>query len=818
MESGTQTFRRRPLSLRRIIVFLAILVSAGSVWARPRLGAPEVMAPVFIDGVSVGSVLSFPRSSAEEFSFDAEPLLRLLGAHLAPEILELLRSRQTPEGALSLAALQSFGLSVSFNAESSELRVMIPEKARQVWQFDLSRDESLLREVKSARSSGYLNMRATQNRVERSDVPEATTPLHAQLEFVQQYRGFVFETGGLYQEQTASLWTRQDTRIVHDREESMLRWTVGDLPSRSVGFQSPTRMGGLSMRREFSIRPERTALRLAGQELVLKRDSVVQFWVNGALFSQVRLNAGRFNLREFPLLAGLNTVEVRVRDDLGQEEKFEFDLLFDAGLLEDGVHEFSYDFGYPWSLSGGDRVYDTDAVFSSISHRLGVSKSFTMGVNFQNWLYRSLAGMELTRATRMGLFSVEGALSHILGVTGGAGRFRWRSPDRFGGLDSSWRFGLEFLRRADSFFQVTPDPLVSDDAEDRYDVQISKMIGTRATLGLNLFEERAFFLGTDRRGARANLTVPLGGMWRTEFFYQRTEGGAVDERAGVTLSWSELSGRMTVNVAHEGPRAATSALVHRSNAQPMDDYRWTLSARNEENTSLAGVSGEYLMAPAAVRLDHVTQTNAGVRGTTTGVGLDSAVVWADGVFALSQPVVDAFVMARSRGIPAGHTVRINPNGDAALARLTERRDRAVLQEMGSYSAYDLAFSGDDLPSGSELGQNRVRVRPGYRSGVLVQADVQARVTLRGRILGLDGAALVLMGGEIRSQDGRLVEGHFFTDRQGNFVIEALRPGAYVVVFADSNLPNWTFQVNAAVFEQEMGTVHLTSEGTHGGGQ
>lgn len=776
-----------------VSVFIAVLLTASWSFAKPPLGKPDLIAPVVIDQRVEGDLWIFPRSEPEDFAIEAAPLIQIMQRFLPEEPLETLKARQRPDGTLRLSDLRESGFGADFDEASVELRIRIPLNLRQSWFLDLNRLRRTGPEIRSAANSGYLNLRMTQGYV-GDEALRSKVPLQGRVDLVQQSGGLVFESGANYREHDQDPWVRQDTRFVLDWEDRLVRWQFGDLSSAGRGFQVAPRMAGISARREFAIRPERTATRLTDTEIFIKRDSIVQFWINGSLYSEVRLPAGRFSLREFPLLAGFNKVQVRIRDDLGQEERFDFDLLFESSLLENGVQEFSYNFGFPWRPVGADRAYDGEALFTSVVHRMGVSDVLTIGVNFQNWYYRGMAGLEAMRATRLGLFSLDGALSYILGVAGGAGRFRWRSPDRIEGIDPSWRFGFEYERRSDTFFVVTADPLVASGIEARTEIQASRKIGARSILGVTLFHDEAFFNAPDRRGGRASLMVPLSAAWRLELGYQQSSSPTLDERGTVTLSWIDLPGRFSASASHETSARMSSLLLHRSNRQPTGDARWTVSAQAAPDMESGGISLEGLGRIGKARLDHVSTRSGASRQLNTSVGLDTAVVWADGVAALSQPVSDAFVLVRTRQIPEEARVLVNPVGDSHRGELTSRRDRLVIGELSSYSVFDLNLDGTALPMGSQLEREWFRLRPGYRSGVLITQDLQRRVLVRGRLVRADGQPWALLGGEIEDLEGRLIDSSVFTNRDGRFVVEGLKPGSYRMTFGESAAGAWVFTV------------------------
>ena len=55
-------------------------------------------------------------------------------------------------------------------------------------------------------------------------------PLTSQMNTVMNVRGWDLEAAANYTENNSSPWQRADTHMVHDIEDSMLRFTAGDLP------------------------------------------------------------------------------------------------------------------------------------------------------------------------------------------------------------------------------------------------------------------------------------------------------------------------------------------------------------------------------------------------------------------------------------------------------------------------------------------------------------------------------------------------------------------------------------------------------------
>lgn len=724
------------------IVFAFLLAMGSTAHGKPSLGAPEFNAALVIDTRNDGEIHLFPREKRGEFAIESGPFLEKLAPHVTQSVIDALVAKVHDE-VISLEDLDGVLLVANYDEVRRELRLEIPLALREASPVVVAEPESAP-VLKSDRPSGYFNLRTNASSLTGDGVTENRLPLVGRAELVHSMKGWTFESSADYLEHRASSWRRLDTRLIHDDEESLQRWSLGDVTSSSRGFMQAQAVGGLSLRKENSIRPERTAVRLSDTDVLLKRDSTVDVIVNGTSFTQIRLPAGRFSLRDFPILSGLNKVTLKVKDDLGAVEVFDVDLLFESSLLERGEHEFDDSLGSPWTESGGDRAYQTSGILSTISHRYGVSDTLTLGLQFQNYFYHVLGGIEASKMTNGGLFSFDGAGCDVIGVRGFAGRLRWRSPDQFMGLDSSWRFAAEYGGQNDTFFPVltTPFPLVI--FESTSDVQVSKVFPGRIVASLGETLETGFGEAPSRRTDRANLVMPLTKSIRLDATYQRVHFTTDEDRGLVTLTWTDSPGHFSVSAFHESQTHASGVQLQRSNERAFDDWRVNVAGKSMEDSQSASLDLEGLFQPAEVRLTHFSSRIAGARSDLTSIGLDSGVVWVGDTFAVSAPVADAFALAK---IPSTTTFR----------------------NLTSYAETPVSVNGSSF-----------RVKPGYRGGVLIQPEFRSALLVRGFLQSAKGQPMSLVTGEIAKEDGTVVNDSFFTNRDGAFVIENLEPGDYVL--------------------------------------
>lgn len=745
---------------------------------REKLGAPSLSAPVVVDETAELHMWMFPRTAHRPFLVESEPFLKVLAKYLPPTELGKIEAQEKPEGVIDVSALEAMGLQVTFDENALELRIRIPLKARRSWNLNLNRWRDLSDPLRPATSSGYLNFRVNQPyQYESSLQSDSKLPLQGRVDFVQQSGGIVFESGATYAEQAQDSWLRQDTRFVVDNEKDLMRWQFGDLTSRARGFQLNPQMGGVAVQREYSIQPERTATRISSAEILLKRDSLVEIRVNGNLFTQLRLPAGRFNLREFPLLSGQNHIVVKVRDDFGEEETFEFDLLFDGEILAAGEHEFAYQLGLPWSQAGADRRYEAGSGLLSVFHRAGVTDDLTLGFNLQNYTYHYLLGAEAVKAFSFMMAAVDLAASRVLEVGGVGGRVRFQTLERIGEWEVPARLTLSHEQISESFNPVSSLTLPPNPIKSRSDAQLSKNVGAHVTVSAGESWQTGFLPADDRREWRANLILSPTAALRFEFSYTHQDLPVPENRGFMTLTWSELPGRTSLSAYHDSDGNTSSVNLSRSNGQPYRDTRWNVSYQKGDGGTLATGAFEYLGTRGAIRGEQLSSESGAVRQQTTILGLDTAIAWAGGEWTITQPISDSFVMVTAKNFPDGQNLKINPNGELAQAQLGPNTT-AVVRDLVGYSKVGMNIDSTALPPGYLLDREFYLVQPTYRSGLLIELDLTRRILVRGRLVDQAGQPLGLVSGEILDGQNRLIDGSFFTNNDGRFLLEGLEPGDY----------------------------------------
>lgn len=799
------------MSLIPRLIFALIFPVLAFAAPRPPLPKPYVTVPFLIDRVPVAEGWVFPREEKSEFAIESAALFEILSPRLKPDVFEALKARVKAEGVLSWRDLEAVGLSVQFSESTLELSIGIPLKFRGRANLDLNPLEDARALQRPTTPSGHLNLRVTGTTQSGGGAP-VTQSTSGRAEFVENVNGFVFESAGDYQDTgNPEQWRRQDTRITKDDEDRMIRYTAGDLTLQNRGFQLSPSVAGFSISREFSIQPYRTMKPLGNTEIQIQRPSTLEVYVNGFLYSQLRLNPGRFNVRDFPLVNGQNNVKIKIRDDLGQEETFDFSVLFENSILPEGLHEFSYSTGAPWRESGADRAYDGTGLLTSVFHRYGWSDEVTVGVNFQNYLNQSLPGLEYSRISEPGYFSLEAASRD--GGKSSAQKLRYRSLDRMFGVDLKTLFTLEYEHHDDDFTPLSTTAVTPAPTNQRVDAQITRRLTDLSMISIGGTDERGVLETANQKTYRVQAIWAFNPWTRFELNCSRLNGAITEDRYLVSFFWSEPRGKYSVNSYYDSSLKTSNLTLNRNNLYFYDDYRLSANVQNQPTGTSGDLSGEYLTQIGSVRAEQISSRLGGIDSSTSRIGVNTGLAWVGTHAALTQPVTDSFVLVEANRIPPKAKLVINPNGDYGELRGEGQlgpRTATVLRNYGSYYRGQVNLDSTGLPFGYLLDKEFYFVQPTYRSGLLITVDLSAKILVRGRLVFANGEAVAFVSGNVTNAKGELVDNNFFTNKDGRFLLDGLELGEYTVTTERPDLPSFKVTVvEAADNRLSLGDIVLT---------
>jgi outer membrane usher protein len=771
-------------------------------------GAPyEPELPVVLDdGEEIGSVVVRSPEDPEHARIAGKPLLTLLGKVLQPKPLAVLQSSVAADGTLGFGDLGAAGVAVEFDPARAALALSIPQALRRIREISLrgavpTADAANL--VRNADFSSVINLRAGVDYIHQSGASNSPgvlgfQPLNIALESATNYRNTVFLADLNYQQGAPVPLQRGDVSLVRDDPDAAIRYQLGDLTYPVDGFQAFQTMAGFGFSRNFALQPYKVYQPEGQEQISLQSASRVDVLVNGVRTQTLQLAPGRYDLTQFPFAQGVNDVELKITDAVGRVSTISVPFFFSADLLAPGEQQFSYAVGAPSTTEGsGARQYQLGTPALSAFHRVGVTDFLTLGGSFQGDRVQQMADGNVAFASGFGNVRIDGAASQAQGFgTDFAARLLYNYTDAplepgarpvpfFGESRAIFGSATYTGKRFASLGTLTPDNTGS------FGIQggISQPLILGVTGGLGGSYQFS------RPGARDtnNLTLSLrryfGSAVSTDIELSRTvqTTGAPDYRALFTVQILFSQAHQQVTTSYDTDQHATQLDWQYLPTSDVDDPFVDLNLTRGHDTTEASGTLSYNTQRIETLLVH-DETLPNFSGNqsslerVSSVRVGTALAFADGTFAVSRPIGDAFAIVAKHPSLADYRVGVEPTQNGGFEAAPDWLGPAVISNVPSYQVQSLTAGARDLPPGYDLGSGFYQLEPRFHSGAVITLGSDANVLLDGELHDQLGTPLALVAGEARPADEHGDAKPFFTNRTGRFRIDGLRPAAYDLVF------------------------------------
>ncbi len=782
----------------------------------PSRGA-DIDVPLIVNGLQAGSIRVHV-DAGQSKSFDYKAVMAVVAPGLSPEAVAELDA--VAGGRVFVPFQQTQGLKVPIGFDEDQLAAVVTiapayTRIRPVDLLPPHRNPSA-EVVKPAAVSAYLNVRANAGYLEGRG--GGLEPLQLDLDGAANIDGYVLEgradyySGDALQSwamdvEHAPRWQRGDIRLVHDDVGDMLRFAAGDLSYPVTGFQSFQSMAGFSVARNFTLQPYNVFKPTGQSSILLTSPSQVQVYVNGNLDRVLHLPAGNYSLADFPVVDGVNDVHLLITDASGRVEAETLSVFTNDNLLKQGVSAFAYNLGIPSTVTNGRIWYGRNLTFSGFDS-YGVSDRLTVGGNLQGDTRQQMAGATTVYEMPIGNVQVDAAVSHDRTYGDGGS-----AQVQYSYTDSRLRnFNLSLSYR-DAYFQ----PLgTRGRATDHYTAAIrygQNILGdVQASIGARLVDARGLTpgeAGSSQLAWNANLSKTFS---RTLALNVTVGGGAGEAvNAFVSLSWvpgrpngdrSQQSGNLSYDSTADSVRADWNYNANRA-GNSIDAQLSAVSFGDKD-----GLGGSVDLTTYRYEGDVARVINSD--GTIEDQArLGTAIVFADGHFALSRPVSDSFALIYPHQDLRDYDIGINPSvynaHDVTFATVASKWGAGVLADMESYYDRPVAIDTRHVPAGFDVGASQLVLAPTYRSGVIVEVGTGADAYVRGRLVQA-GHAMALQSGMVTGPGGYARQ--IFTDRNGVFYAYGLAKGAYKLILPGAQAPI-AFTVAAAKGKMvDLGTLEV----------
>lgn len=654
--------------------------------------------------------------------------------------------------------------------------------------------------------SAYLNMSGTISRLSQDGgIQKPDIFANGAIRF----NDFVFEADGQLRRDFATnayQIERRFARLIYDQPDNYRRFLAGDLDPETRGRQGFFNMGGVGVvrqRRRFDA--FRNNVFSGGRQLVLQEQSTVRVIRNGIFQREFTLDPGQYDISNLPLDTGSNDIQIEVEGLSGVRQSYDYQAYLDTIDLEPGDHEYGAYFGFL------DESGFSNPDYSSL-------KPVFTGFFRKAFLNRPAIGVGLQFSEDVQ--NVTGQTQLLL-LNGSRLRFDLGASNSNDGFGYAATAGYDqIIGGADGYDTLS---LVVDYASARYatvggfdDINpISWNVNAAYTKRVNfkLFVTTSASYRMSRSPLlRDSYSISSVANYRFNREWSLQFGGNYT-KSGFTSSFSQSDGfGVSVGLIWQ-PRYDRRAEARYNTNRNIGSVRYQQTTSNRAGSFGYSLNGNYNDGANSIggQLDYVGNRfdanlthsafgesfNSIGRDNITTFRLSSAIAYTGGELSLSRTINDSFAMVRAHESLRGRTVVVGDSleGGEYVSR-SGAFGPAVQNNLNSFLNQSIRYDVLDPPLGYDIGDGVMRVRPGYKSGYLIEVGSAAFVSALGRLQDANGEPISLVSGVMRRvDDPEAPPEAFFTNTVGRFAIAKLEPGKeYRVEILYNGRREFTFRV------------------------
>ncbi|WP_414462424.1 hypothetical protein [Hyphomicrobium sp. DY-1] len=775
------------------------------------------------DGEDLAGEVPVTIGADDEVAVDRDGLAAVLKNRVTPEVLTQLAAIDVGDAVIPISKLKDVGgVEVAFNPGglALELRKSAAGAAETV--IPMTRRGVAAVNRKPAAVSGYVNVTTVVDGV--WETPSGP-PVDMDMEFegAGRINGWVMEgearldgpLDAFICPTTAQCsfthkkgFKRLGTRFVREFDDSGVVMTAGDIGYAGYALQRGNDVLGVGFSHDAARFGGNDRLTSATSVLALDSPADVEVSINGAVIQHLHLNTGTYRLSDLPLLAGANTVTLRVFTASGEARTIVLTALADDRMLQPGKSVWGVNAGVASFVRDSQRAYVVDDLVANGYFRRGLSPFFTGDVHGQADADVLMAGGDLSMLSPAGLFAV--------GVAGsgayGEGSFGYALTAAWDYLPPAvpgdWRHSIHIGAQYESGLFRTPGDAVVGRGGVLYATLdplflVSGSWTVSAGRAWSLVASGRYLL-PNNESVTPGALVDTGARWEAGLALSKpltpsVEGSLwasygnehlvtflpnLDTRPDITVgmrfSWQPDARTMVQGGADSGLKS-TSVFATRRSA----DDAWT--------GALSAVDNEGIDTNVSASLTHngrfeqttVTQSAGGTgspfegtpRYAETSLRSTTAIAYADGHVAVGAPIHDAFAIVTPHKSIADNEVIVG-SADHPVAKGSASWP-ALVTNLPSHVESELALDAINLPEGYSLGEGNMALKPDYRAGYAVEVGSDHAMTVRGVLVDGSGEPLALAMGTAVKVGGASLQ--VFTNAKGRFAMDGASPGRWHVM-------------------------------------
>ena len=567
--------------------------------------------------------------------------------------------------------------------------------------------------------------------------------------------------------------TRLLTNAQYDDRPNLRRLTLGDFFTAGFDLSSSVPMGGVSLTKDYSMDPYFIQYPTAAFGTEVAFPSTVQVRVDGNIIDQRQVQPGPVNISNITGVTGAQNVSVVIRDPFGREQVLQQPFFFATNVgLAQGLHEYSYNLGL-LRRGYGLESNDYEDLALAAFHRYAFTNQLTLGLRGQatQGLYNigpfgtyqfpsfgviaggvSVGGSDGSPgyATSAGYSYTGGNFSFNLGA-----RYFSRDFAQLADLTSSFRQRSNQYASGSVYLPAAGTFGATYSALDTYGGPQSKVLNLSYTLGM------------------------LGGRGLLSATYLRTLEPATSNVALVSFRYYLDQLTSAVAAVGAGRGSNTQSLSLQRSIPQGQGIGYDVAAGRVGGDGTDAAFGrafvQFNAAHAEVGAEYARSSRAEGAPAFSRAFVAGSIGAVGGSVFLSRPVQDSFALIR---IPELPDVPVYANG--WYAGKTNSAGEVVANNLSSYYDNFISFGAKDLPFEYVFSSTEKVISPPRRSGTLVTFEVRKMRAVHGVLVEQRNGTLAPL--EFRemtvTRGSEVIKS--FTARRGEFYVEGVEPGEYLL--------------------------------------
>jgi outer membrane usher protein len=507
-----------------------------------------------------------------------------------------------------------------------------------------------------------------------------------------------------------------------DDPERMRSLRVGDVFTVPGEQGRSLRIGGVQLATNFATRPTLITHPLPdfyGQTAV---PSALDIYVNGRLSRRENVQPGSFLLENVPVLNGAGQMQVVATDALGRQQVFTQDFYLSTDLLMQGLSDYSVTLGALREEFGFENFRYGD-VAGTATWRYGLTDDLTVESHGEFTRGLAMASGSLQYGIESG-----GTLSVGLGLSHGET-----------GTGAKWHLGF---RRTSSLMNLNVQASGSTDKFDLIgDLVSTPKLQLLTAIGKNFYEigslqfsvvHQDFHEKAGRTIWGMDFSTRIFGPLSISSYLSYVDARESDLSAGIRFFMSFGDRRSISGNISTGQFGNTASARYQKSA-PMDSgYGYHLAAATSNDSFVdAGVlaHNQYGTYSLDVR-------NSQYSGTAWQAGTRGSVAYMAGMTQFSRQIQDAFAVVK-----VGNIEGVRVYSENIEVGRTNENGQVFVPGLVPYLNNQLRIEVDDLPLNARIGETKRDTAPFYKSGILVDFDVQISTNVILRAVRPDGTPM-----------------------------------------------------------------------------